>query len=157
MITRNAATEPAPMILRIGEVAKLTGLTPRTLRYWEEQGLISPTREHGKLRYAPRDVAIARLTKRLLDAGTSVDGIRMLKELSERELRRAAEAGDELVIGEVALRLLYQRKAFGEVTGMKEEHYPHGDPKPPGRGPGRHHRPGPIQKREPDSHRAPPR
>jgi MerR family transcriptional regulator, repressor of the yfmOP operon len=59
MITRNAATEPAPMILRIGEVAKLTGLTPRTLRYWEEQGLISPSayRGRGERLYSPTDMA----------------------------------------------------------------------------------------------------
>ena len=36
MITRNATTPPAPVVLRIGEVAKLTGLTTRTLRFWEE-------------------------------------------------------------------------------------------------------------------------
>jgi DNA-binding transcriptional MerR regulator len=106
------------------------------LRYWEEQGLISPTREHGKLRYSPRDVAIARLTKRMLDAGASVDGLRMLKALSEREIRRAAAASDETTLGELALRLLYQRKAFREAAGMAEEHFPFGDPKSPASGAG---------------------
>jgi len=33
-------------VFRIGEVAKLTGLTTRTLRYWEEIGLVSPS-SHG--------------------------------------------------------------------------------------------------------------
>ena len=116
------------------------------LRYWEEQGLISPTREHGKLRYSPRDVAIARLTKRFLDAGASVDGLRVLKDLSEREIRRAAEVADEAMLSEIALRVLYQRKAFREGTGMNEEHYPDGDPKPPGHGPGRHQ--GPKEKKK---------
>src|SRR5271156_4969885 len=46
MITRNATTQPAPTVLRIGEVAKLTGLTTRTLRYWEELGLVAPS-SHG--------------------------------------------------------------------------------------------------------------
>lgn len=130
-------------LVAIPRLAEQVGVTPRVLRYWEEQGLISPTREHGKLRYSPRDVAIARLTKRLLDAGASVDGLRVLKDLSEREIRRAAEVADEAILSELALRVLYQRKAFREVTGMKEEHYPHGDPKPPGHGPGGHHGPGP--------------
>ena len=130
-------------LVAIPRLAEQVGVTPRVLRYWEEQGLISPTREHGKLRYSPRDVAIARLTKRLLEAGASVDGIRMLKDLSEREIRRAAEAEDEAVLSEAALRLLYQRKAFREATGMNEEHYPHGDPKPPEGGPDGHHGPGP--------------
>ena len=100
----------------------------------------------GKLRYSPRDLAIARLTKGLLEAGASVDGLRMLKELSERDIRRAAAAPDGALLSEIALRILYQRKAFLEVTGMKEEHYPYGDPKPPdhgrgrpGHGPKKHH------------------
>jgi DNA-binding transcriptional MerR regulator len=34
-------------VFRIGEVAKLCGLTTRTLRYWEELGLVSPS-SHGR-------------------------------------------------------------------------------------------------------------
>ena len=133
-------------LIAIPRLAEQVGVTPRVLRYWEEQGLISPTREHGKLRYSPRDVAIAGLTKHLLDAGASVDGMRVLKELSEREIRWAADVADEVVILEIALRILYQRKAFREVTAMSEEHYPEGDPKPPGHGPGRQHAPGSDKK-----------
>ena len=125
------AFEPADdELVAIPRLAEQVGVTPRVLRYWEEQGLISPTREHGKLRYSPRDLAIARLTKGLLEAGASVDGLRMLKELSERDIRRAAAAPDGALLSEIALRILYQRKAFLEVTGMKEAHYPYGDPKP---------------------------
>ena len=40
-----AATSGATLF-RIGEVAKLTGLTTRTLRYWEELGLVAPS-SHG--------------------------------------------------------------------------------------------------------------
>jgi DNA-binding transcriptional MerR regulator len=133
-------------LVAIPRLAEQVGVTPRVLRYWEEEGLISPTREHGKLRYSPRDVAIARLTKRLLDGGASVDGLRMLRELSEREIRRAAEAAGEPLLSELALRLLYQRKAFREVTGMGEEHYPLGDPKSRGHGP--EPPPGPGPKRD---------
>ncbi len=59
MITRNAATQPAPVVLRIGEVAKLTGLTTRTLRYWEELGLIRPSsyRGSGERLYSQTDMA----------------------------------------------------------------------------------------------------
>ena len=64
--------------MAIPRLAERVGVTPRVLRYWEDQGLISPTREHGKLRYSPRDVAIAGLIRRLLAAGVGVEGIRML-------------------------------------------------------------------------------
>jgi DNA-binding transcriptional MerR regulator len=45
--------------MRIGEVAELTGVTPRTIRYWEELGLLGPAseREQGKHRlYDSSDV-----------------------------------------------------------------------------------------------------
>ena len=122
-------------LMAIPRLAEAIGVTPRVLRYWEEQGLISPTREHGKLRYSPRDMAIARLTKRLLDAGMSVDGLGMIKELAQREIRWAAAAAADKVLSEQALRLLYQRKAFRETTGMDEEHYPEGRPPRPPHGP----------------------
>ena len=116
--------------MAIPRLAERVGVTPRVLRYWEEQGLISPTREHGKLRYSPRDLAIAGLIRRLLDAGIGVEGVRMLKRIAERDIRRAAPGG-ETALAEEALRILYQRKAFHEETGTDEEHYPEGKPPPP--------------------------
>src|SRR5262249_21375048 len=118
-------------LLAIPRLAERVGVTPRVLRYWEEQGLISPTREHGRLRYSPRDVAIARRIRTVLQAGTGIEGVRMLKRLAERDIRGRAAAGDEAALAEGALRILYQRKAFREETGMDEEHYPQGNPPPP--------------------------
>jgi DNA-binding transcriptional MerR regulator len=100
------------------------------LRYWEEQGLISPTREHRKLRYSPRDVAIAGLIRQLLEAGGGIEGIRMLKRLADRDTRRNSAAADRQRSSRT-LRILYQRKAFREETGMDEEHDPDGKPPPP--------------------------
>ena len=59
MSTPTGQTQVAPSVLRIGEVAKLTGLTPRTLRYWEEQGLIAPSgyRGGGERLYSQMDMA----------------------------------------------------------------------------------------------------
>jgi DNA-binding transcriptional MerR regulator len=118
-------------LLAIPRLAERVGVTPRVLRYWEEQGLISPTREHGKLRYSPRDVAIARLIRRLLEAGVGIDGIRMLKLLAERDIRHSSSSGDVAALTEEALRILYRRKAFREETGMDEEHYLEAKPPPP--------------------------
>ena len=97
-------------LLAIPRLAERVGVTPRVLRYWEEQGLISPTREHGRLRYSPRDVAIARLIRTVLQTGTGIEGVRMLKRLAERDIRGRAAAGDEAALAEEALRILYQRK-----------------------------------------------
>jgi DNA-binding transcriptional MerR regulator len=131
----------ADELLAIPRLAERVGVTPRVLRYWEEQGLISPTREHGKLRYSPRDVAIAGLIRRLLEAGAGIEGVRMLKRIAERDIRRSSSAADEAALIEEALRILYQRKAFREETGMDEEHYPEGRPPQPPGGPPRGPRP----------------
>ena len=139
MIMSDSEQPGSDELLAIPRLAERVGVTPRVLRYWEEQGLISPSREHGKLRYSPRDVAIARLIRGLLAAGAGVEGVRMLKRLAERDIRRGSVAGDEAALAEEALRILYQRKAFREETGMDEEHYPQGNPPPPPRPP--HHGP----------------
>jgi DNA-binding transcriptional MerR regulator len=122
--------DSSEQLVAIPKLAQAIGVTPRVLRYWEEQGLISPTQEHGKLRYSPRDRAIARLIRLLLDRGASVDGLRMLKELAERDVRLGVSRGEQLM-AEVALRLLYERKAFAEETGTDEEHFPDPRPGPP--------------------------
>jgi DNA-binding transcriptional MerR regulator len=78
------------MELRIGDVATLTGTTPRTIRYYEEIGLLEPgTREAGKHRtYTEGDVErlheLLRL-KQLLNV--SLDE---LKLLADAETARAA-------------------------------------------------------------------
>ncbi len=58
MTTRSAA-RTAPLVFRIGELAKLTGVTTRTLRYWEELGLIRPSdhRGRGERLYSPTDMS----------------------------------------------------------------------------------------------------
>src|SRR5215472_16601042 len=95
-------------LMAIPGLAQRVGVTPRVLRYWEEQGLISPTREHGKLRYSPRDLAIAGLIRRLLEAGAGVEGIRMLKRMPERDIRHSAASDEKAALAEEALRILYQ-------------------------------------------------
>jgi MerR family transcriptional regulator, repressor of the yfmOP operon len=77
--------------LRIGEVAELTGTTPRTIRYYEEIGLlpIPRGREPGAHRtYEPEDVERLR---ELLDL-KSLLGITLeeLRELAAAESARAA-------------------------------------------------------------------
>lgn len=84
-----AATEP--VALRIGDVAKLTGTTARTLRYYEEIGLLPGTedREAGRHRsYTQADVDRVREVLRLRDLlGVSLDELR---ELLAAEDARAA-------------------------------------------------------------------
>jgi DNA-binding transcriptional MerR regulator len=86
-----AAAPPREQTLRIGEVAELTGTTPRTIRYYEEIGLLPAAgdREQGKRRvYTHSDVERLRELIRLKELlGLSLDE---LKRLVEAESARAA-------------------------------------------------------------------
>ncbi|MFJ9695897.1 MerR family transcriptional regulator [Kitasatospora sp. NPDC101183] len=56
--------------MRIGELARRTGTTPRALRYYEEQGLLTPERRpSGYREYAERDVDAVHGIRTLLAAG----------------------------------------------------------------------------------------
>jgi MerR family transcriptional regulator, repressor of the yfmOP operon len=81
----------ASRTFRIGEVAELTGLTPRTIRYYEEIGLLggSPDRLQGKHRsYTQSDVDRIKEIVRLRDLlGLSLE---QLSKLLEAETARAA-------------------------------------------------------------------
>jgi DNA-binding transcriptional MerR regulator len=87
--------------LRIGEVAELTGTTARTIRYWEEIGLLPETagRAQGKHRvYTEADVDRIKEIIRLKDLlGLSLEQLsRLLEAESARaELRREWETADE--------------------------------------------------------------
>jgi DNA-binding transcriptional MerR regulator len=85
--------------LRIGEVARLTGTTPRTIRYYEELGLLPPAkgREPGAHRLY-EEAAVERLgevlrLKELL--GVSLEELRELVEAesARAELRREWRGG----------------------------------------------------------------
>ena len=63
--------------MRIGELAKRTGVSERSLRYYEEQGLLSPTRTPAGYRvYAESDVDVVRHVQMLLAAGLNTAFIR---------------------------------------------------------------------------------
>jgi MerR family transcriptional regulator, repressor of the yfmOP operon len=85
-----SATAAPEVPLRIGEVASLTGTTPRTIRYYEEIGLLpsAEDRASGKRRlYLPADVERLQELIRLRDLlGLSLVD---LKRLVEAETARA--------------------------------------------------------------------
>src|SRR6202011_2499639 len=80
--------------LRIGEVAELTGTTPRTIRYYEEIGLLpgEADRVQGKHRvYTQADIERIQEIVRLRDLlGLSLDQLSKLleAETARAELRR---------------------------------------------------------------------
>jgi DNA-binding transcriptional MerR regulator len=91
------------MELRIGEVAKLTGLTTRTLRYWEEQSLLVPSgrRDSGERFYTPLDMArVSRIRDLQELLGFSLAEVRAVLELEGLDVldrvRSEFRSGEEL-------------------------------------------------------------
>ena len=85
-MTSRPTTELAPLVLRIGEVAKLCGVTTRTLRYWEELGLISPSayRGRGERLYTATDMARVTRIRELQELlGFSLSEVRVVMETED--------------------------------------------------------------------------
>ena len=58
--------------MRIGELSKRTGVSQRSLRYYEEQGLLTSSRsDAGQRHYSDAEVQRVSLIRQLFDAGMS--------------------------------------------------------------------------------------
>lgn len=65
--------------MRIGELSARTGVSIRSLRYYEQRGLLTSTRTTGAQRLYPEDaVDRVRLLRRLFDGGLSSETIATL-------------------------------------------------------------------------------
>lgn len=90
---------------RIGEIARIYGVTLRTLRFYEDKGLIAPKREGNSRLYSALDLKRLQLillgrkvgfslreVKQMLDlydpAGTNIKQLRFTAEKGERQLGR---------------------------------------------------------------------
>ncbi len=99
--TGSASAPSPPRLLRIQEVAAETGLTPRSIRYYEEIGLLRPAaRSQGAYRlYDASDLERLGFIRGLRDdAGFSLAEIALLLEDEEARIRdreRFRTAGDE--------------------------------------------------------------
>ena len=100
-------------LLKIGDFAALAGTNLRTLRYYEELGLLEPTmRSKGGFRYyRSTDVNRMAMIRRLQDLGLQLDEIRELigarcddlpREQFVARVRGALEAQDRLLAERVA-------------------------------------------------------
>ncbi|MFM0739679.1 MerR family transcriptional regulator [Paraburkholderia xenovorans] len=72
----------SPTLLTVRDAAERLGVTPRTLKYYEERGLVSPTRSEGRYRlYDEDDLKRFGRILRLRSLGFSLHGItEMLKQ-----------------------------------------------------------------------------
>jgi DNA-binding transcriptional MerR regulator len=69
----------------IADLANEFGVTTRTVRFYEDKGLISPTREGQRRIYSPRDRVRLRLIMRGKRLGLSLDEIADLMDLYDAD------------------------------------------------------------------------
>jgi len=105
--------------LKIGEVARLAGVPAKTLRYYEDIGLLSPARrtDSGYRLYGWRELEQIEFVRRAKLMGLSLDQIRGLVEVAEEGmpnavLRRLDELLDRSL--EETERRLEELRAFRE-------------------------------------------
>jgi MerR family transcriptional regulator, glutamine synthetase repressor len=81
-------------LFSIGTVEKLTGLTARQIRYYEEHALITPARSKGKQRlFSFEDVERLMLIRQWMDEGHNMAGVkRNFAEVSRRAEAKSAPA-----------------------------------------------------------------
>jgi DNA-binding transcriptional MerR regulator len=129
------AAEPAS--LRIGDVARLVGTTPRTIRYYEEIGLLpeTPARPSGRHRlYSEPEVERLRELMRLKDLlGLSLEELKTLLSAEEARAEVRAQLRREDVdsarrrellaeaLGHIDRQLELVRKRAGELDKLEHE------------------------------------
>ena len=122
--------------LRIGEVAEMLGTTPRTIRYYEEIGLLPDAhdREQGKHRnYSEADVERVREIMRLRDLlGLTLEEVSALLEAEDaraqlrREIQQTDDPGEikrilDQALGHIANQLDLVRHRRRELEQLESE------------------------------------
>ncbi|CAM5489876.1 putative HTH-type transcriptional activator SoxR like protein [Streptomyces afghaniensis 772] len=99
--------------MRIGELARVTGVTTRALRYYEEQGLLRPDRSaNGYRSYPDSAVRVVENIRLFLAAGLTTDDLRLLDDCLRDELvgdHACADPTPKIDVFEHRLALLQQR------------------------------------------------
>jgi DNA-binding transcriptional MerR regulator len=103
--------------MRIGELARRTGVSERALRYYEKQGLLAPRRRPSGYRvYGDEDVAAVRRIRILLAAGLNTTQIQdVLPCIVDDDDGLLTPGCPELVEG-----LVRQRERIDEAIGELE-------------------------------------
>lgn len=109
-------------IYKIGDLSKLSGLSVRTLRGYEELGIVTPARSYGGTRFYGRDeLAIAQVANRMRELDISVDAIKTIatkrREFSTGDQSSSAMIGVlEHLSDELSERAAKTLKLQDEVT-----------------------------------------
>jgi DNA-binding transcriptional MerR regulator/quercetin dioxygenase-like cupin family protein len=108
--------------LTVGQTARILGISPSTLRLWENVGLISPARSAGKYRlYSSELLDVLKRIKYLRDVKKlSVPGIKQMLGKSLKKVTSAPPNGDAQAEIGTKLRQMRQRLQLGIVEAANQ-------------------------------------
>lgn len=102
--------------VRIGELAKASGVSTRALRYYEQRGLLKPRRqENGYREYDESAVTRVLNIRALLDAGLNAESIRMMNACLDEDPDHAPVCLEAIAVYEQRLRVVRE-----QVTALTE-------------------------------------
>lgn len=109
--SKAALRETRPAQWGIQDFAKIFSITPRTLRFYEDKGLISPERQNGSRMYGPRDYVRVERVIRAKQLGFSLDDIKDLFEVIDgKVIGKSALLERKGLMEDAALQLRRNRK-----------------------------------------------
>ncbi len=117
--------------MNIGEVATLSGLPAKTIRYYEEIGLIRPERgANGYRDFGARDVHALAFLARARSLGFAIEDCRALLALYADRHRASAEVKQvaEAHLGQIEAKIAGLRAMQATLTRLVERC--HGDERP---------------------------
>lgn len=107
-------------VFPIGSVMKLTDLTARQIRYYEEQHLISPERTDGNRRlYSLNDIDVLLEIKEYLSEGLNMAGVKRLLEMQAQE--RIQKVVSPQPLTEETVRRIFQDELMNQGGLMSKE------------------------------------
>ena len=111
----------APTAYRIGEVAAKVGLTERTIRYYEERGLLESVKrlDGGQRVYTDDDVRRLKFILKLKVLGLSLDEMQELETLYGRHHTNAKVL--PRLIELLDSHLATTKERIGELTALRDE------------------------------------
>lgn len=105
-----AAETPAPRLYSIGDLSSELAVSPRAIRFYEDQGLLAPQRIGGNRVYGLRDRARLRLILRGKRLGFALADIKALLDLYDVDSDHLEQLRATLVKGRARIAELEQQQ-----------------------------------------------
>ncbi|MFT3811830.1 MAG: MerR family transcriptional regulator [Acidovorax sp.] len=116
-------SDPDPLLLTVRDAAQRLGVTPRTLKYYEERGIVTPSRSDGRYRlYSESDLATYQRVLRLRSLGFSIDATREILKRPQELLHEGKAGYSTEALRDIASAVSQQREALvRRISDVRKE------------------------------------